>query len=69
MEESAPVKKLMIASNWKCNGTLNSVKDFINNHLNKLEFDTNKLEVMVAPVSIHIAGVKALSKDHVQVGC
>jgi triosephosphate isomerase len=55
----------MLASNWKCNGTLNSVKDFINNHLNKLQYDPSKLEIMVAPVSIHIAGVKALSRNNI----
>ena len=69
MDEAGPQKKLIIVSNWKCNGTLQHVKDLIKNHLNKIKFDQEKMEVIVAPSSIHIAGVKALLNPNIQVGC
>ena len=60
-------RKYIIGGNWKCNGTLSSINTLVNDTLNKAEFDTGKVEVVVAPVSIHIATVKALVKDTVKV--
>jgi triosephosphate isomerase len=37
--------------------------------LNKAEFDQGRLEVVVAPVSIHIASVKALLNENIKVAC
>ena len=51
----------------KCNGTIQSVKDLVNNILNRAEFDEERLEVVVAPISIHIASVKALLNQNVLV--
>lgn len=59
----------MVVSNWKCNGKLNNVKDLIKYHLNAIKFDGDKMECIVAPSSIHIAGVKALLNPNIQVGC
>ena len=69
MEASAPERKYIIGGNWKCNGTLQSVKDLITEVLNKSQFDDSRVEVIVAPVSIHIASVKALLNDNVKVAC
>ena len=69
MEASAPERKYIIGGNWKCNGTLQSVKDLITEVLNKAQFDDSRVEVVVAPVSIHIASVKALLNDNVKVAC
>jgi triosephosphate isomerase len=65
----APQRKMIIGGNWKCNGTLQSIKELVSNVLNKAEFDANKVEVVVAPISIHIASVKALLNENVQVAC
>jgi len=35
--------------------------------LNKANYDTSKIDVMVAPISIHIASVKALLKENIKV--
>lgn len=67
--DSAPTRKMIIGGNWKCNGTVQSVKDLVKDVLNNAKFDENKLEVVVAPISIHIASVKALLNENIQVAC
>jgi triosephosphate isomerase len=57
-------RKYFIGGNWKCNGNQASVKELIENTINKLEFDQNKvgnqlyllmfIEVSVAPVALHL---------------
>ena len=69
MDAVATPRKYIIGGNWKCNGTLQSVKDLIKDVLNKSEFDQARLEVVVAPVSIHIASVKALLNENIKVAC
>jgi|TARA_B110000305_G_C19369638_1_gene603778 triosephosphate isomerase len=63
----APQRKMIIGGNWKCNGTLQSIKELVSNVLNKADFDSSKVEVVVAPISIHIASVKALLNENIQV--
>ena len=58
---------MLVGGNWKCNGTVQSIKDLVNDVLNKAEYDTSKMDVLVAPISIHIASVKALLKENVKV--
>jgi triosephosphate isomerase len=60
-------KKLIVGGNWKCNGTVQSIKDLVNDVLNKAHFDESKVEVIVSPISIHIASVKALLKENIKV--
>ena len=60
-------RKMIIGGNWKCNGTIQSVKDLVNNVLNQAEYDSNKVEVIVAPISIHLSTVKALANDNIKV--
>lgn len=60
-------RRYIIGGNWKCNGTIQSVKDLVNNILNRAQFDQDRLEVIVAPISIHIASVKALLNQNVLV--
>ena len=69
MDGPAPSRKFIIGGNWKCNGTLQSVKDLIKDVLNKAQFDQTKVEVVVAPISIHIASVKALLNENIKVAC
>ena len=65
--EAAPQRKYIIGGNWKCNGTVQSIKDLVGDVLNKAEFSADRVEVVVAPISIHIASVKALLKDSIKV--
>ena len=58
---------MIVGGNWKCNGTVQSIKDLVNDVLNKAEYDHEKVDVIVAPTSIHIASVKALLKENVKV--
>ena len=60
-------RQFIIGGNWKCNGTVQSVKDLVKDVLNKAEFSADKLEVVVAPISIHIASVKALLNENIKV--
>jgi triosephosphate isomerase (TIM) len=60
-------RKMIVGGNWKCNGTVQSIKDLVNDVLNKAEYDQNKIEVLVCPISIHIASVKALLKENIKV--
>ena len=62
-------RKMIIGGNWKCNGTVQSTKDLVNEVLNKATFSDDKLEVVVAPISIHIASVKALLTQQIKVAC
>jgi triosephosphate isomerase len=60
MDSISGNRKMIIGGNWKCNGNLQSIKDLVNDVLNQANFDSKKLEVVIAPISIHIASVKAL---------
>lgn len=62
-------RPMIIGGNWKCNGSVQFLNQFTSEVLNKAEFDQNKVEVVVAPVSIHISSVKALLKGHIKVAC
>jgi len=61
--------RFFIGGNWKCNGTVQSVKDLVNDVLNKATFSDDKLEIVVAPIAIHIASVKALLNTQIKVAC
>jgi triosephosphate isomerase len=52
-------RRLIIGGNWKCNLTQNAATALINNVLNKLEYNHEKVEVLVAPIALHIPAVKA----------
>ena len=68
MEQPAK-RKFIIGGNWKCNGTMNSINELISNVLNTIELNTDQVEVVVAPISIHIASVKALLNKKIKVAC
>jgi len=63
----AAQRKLIIGGNWKCNGTIESTNKLIGEVLNKAEFDQTKVEVVVAPISLHVGTVKALVNPAVKV--
>lgn len=47
-------RRLFVGGNWKCNNTLAQTKDLVNKVYNKLKFDSNKVEVVCAPVFLHL---------------
>jgi triosephosphate isomerase len=59
-------RKYLVGGNWKCNGTLDFAKKFPTDVLKPLIFDSNKVEVVVAPSTLHITTVQqALAGSHV----
>ncbi len=56
--ETTSTRKVFIGGNWKSNGDL----EFVNKHvafLNQIDFDQNKCQVAVSPISIHLGLVKS----------
>ena len=47
-------RKLLVGGNWKCNGSLKFVEEFSRDVLNKLKYNQSKVEVVVAPVALHV---------------
>lgn len=50
-------RRRFIGGNWKSNLTFADAKKLVTDVLNKAEFNTSKVEVVVAPVMIHIPWV------------
>ena len=53
-------RRLFIGGNWKCNGTVKSATTLINTVVNKIDFDQQKMEVLISPVFVHLTEVKKL---------
>lgn len=51
-------RKFFVGGNWKSNGTVSSITSLVNDVLNTSALDTNRVDVVVAPVSLHINLVK-----------
>lgn len=64
---ASTLRKLFIGGNWKCNNTLAQTKDLVENTLNKIKFDQNKVEVVVAPVFTQIPYVLSALNKSIQV--
>ena len=62
-------RKFFVGANWKSNGSMEFSRQFTNNVLNKLEFDPTKVDVVIAPTSLHVLAIKALANENVQVAC
>ena len=62
------MRKVFIGANWKCNNTLGQTQQMITNIVDKLEFDQEKVDVVVAPIYLHLVTVMFTKKQqHVQV--
>lgn len=42
---ASALRRLFVGGNWKCNNTLSQSKDLINNTLNKIRFDKNRVGI------------------------
>jgi len=52
------MRRYLVGGNWKSNGSLEFVKTFPKEVLNKLKFDPNRVEIVVAPTALHVQGVQ-----------
>ncbi len=50
------MRKYLVGGNWKCNGTLDFAKKFPE-VLKSMTFDGSRVEVVVAPSTLHITTV------------
>lgn len=60
-------RRNFVGGNWKSNQTVEKVNALVSNVLNKVEFDTNKVDVIVSPVYIHIPLVQSTIQKNIQV--
>jgi len=64
------MRKYLVGGNWKCNGNLKFSMEFPQTVLNKLVFDTSKVDVVVCPTTLHLSAVKSfLNHQGIHVGC
>lgn len=50
-------RKYIVGGNWKSNGDFDFANTFPDEVLNKLSYDTKKVEVCVAPTDLHLTTV------------
>ena len=61
-------RKYIIGGNWKSNGTVDFVRKTCD-ALNALQFARDEIDVVVCPITIHIASAKAMLVAGVEVSC
>lgn len=60
--------KILIGGNWKSNNTLKESVALVNNTINNLKYDAKKVDVVIAPINLHIPAVQgALNHPDVKV--
>ena len=67
MVEAPAQRKFIIGGNWKSNGSVDFIRTLCTGTLNTLEFDTERVEVVVAPIALHIASAKAMLNSSILV--
>ena len=67
MVEAPTQRKFIIGGNWKSNGSVEFVRTICTNTLNTMEFDETRVEVVVAPISLHITSTKTMLNSNVLV--
>ena len=67
MVEAAASRKFIVGGNWKSNGSVDFVRNMCTNTLNTMEFDSNRVEVVVAPISLHITSTKTMLNSNILV--
>lgn len=61
------MRKLFVGGNWKSNGSVSFVKSHCEDVLNKISFDSKKIDVIVSPIYLHLQMAKDLIKNDIQV--
>lgn len=54
--------KFLIGGNWKSNNTLKESVALITNTINNLKYDPKKVDVVIAPINLHITSVQQALK-------
>lgn len=54
--------KFLIGGNWKSNNTLKESVALVNNTINNLKYDPSKVDVVIAPINLHIPAVQGALK-------
>ena len=67
MVDAPAQRKYIIGGNWKSNGSVDFVRTLCTETLNTMEFDQNCLEVVVAPITLHITSTKTMLNSNVLV--
>ena len=67
MVEAPAQRKFIIGGNWKSNGSVDFVRDLCTNTLNTMQFDENRVEVVVAPIALHITSTKTMLDSNILV--
>lgn len=62
------MRKLFVGGNWKCNGTTQFARDFPEKVLNKVKYDSSKVEVVVAPAALHMTLAQQSLKNNMHLG-
>lgn len=60
-------KRILVVANWKSWGVLSSIKELCNILLAKLQYDSQKVELVVAPGYLHISLVRAMLPNTIEV--
>lgn len=60
------MRRLIVGGNWKSNGTLSSVNDLVQKVLNQSIINFQNVDVVVAPMNIHLSIVKDILKSEIQ---
>ena len=61
-------RKYIIVGNWKSNGHLAFIREMCSNVFNTMQYDKNNVEVVITPVVLHIAAMKAMLNKDIGVG-
>merc|ERR1712113_433872 len=56
------LRRYLVGGNWKCNGSVDFAKKFPSEVLKTLAFDPSKVDVVVAPSSVHLTMVQEVLK-------
>ena len=67
MVDAPAQRKYIIGGNWKSNGSVDFVRSICSDTLNTMQFDENRVEVVVAPITLHIASTKTMLNSNIQV--
>ena len=68
MVEATVERKYIVGGNWKSNGTVEFVREMCQKTLNTMQYDKEKVEVVVTPIALHIQSMKTLLNADVKVG-
>ena len=54
--------RILIGGNWKSNNTLQESQAIVNNIINSLAYDPARVDVVVAPINLHLTAVQSVLK-------